>query len=82
MGGGHSAATVLRDVLELAASRGNLYRYEVHWLLRKPGSVAEPYHEVADDPLPSRLQLVQLANKVAGYTPGSLGGGGARQLRR
>ena len=79
VGGGYSAATVLRDLLELAASRGNLYLFEIHWLLRKPSSGgARPYAEVADDPLPSRDRLVQLANNIATYSPGALGGGGGR----
>jgi hypothetical protein len=77
VGSGYSAATVLRDVLELAASRGNLYTYEVHWLLRKPaGAGAKPYVELENDPLPSRAKLVELANQVATCTPGALGGGG------
>jgi threonine dehydrogenase-like Zn-dependent dehydrogenase len=78
VGSGHSASTVLRDILELAASRGNLYTFEVHWLLRKPRAAGAPHVEVADDPLPQRRQLDELANRIAGYTKGSNGGGGGK----
>ena len=77
VGGGYGAATVLRDIIELAASRGNLYTYEIDWIVRRPSSAgAKPYPEISDDPLPSRDKLVKLANSVANYSPGALGGGG------
>ena len=76
VGGGYSAATTLRALLELAASRGNLYRFDIDWLLRKPTAAGLPYAQLEDDPLPSRGELVDIANKIAGYTHGLGGGGG------
>eukprot|EP00966_Prymnesium_polylepis_P081347 1884540-Prymnesium_polylepis.1 len=65
VGGGYSAATTLRGLLNLAAARAGAVQLEVDWLLRKPRGAGKPYAEVADDPLPSRAALVELANEVA-----------------
>ena len=76
VGGGYSAATTLRSLLEHARSRAGSVTLEVDWLLRRPAASGEPYAVVPDDPLPSRDELVQFANGVAAgetrFTAGTL----------
>lgn len=69
VGAGYSAATTLRSILELAASREGIYAFDVHWLLRKKAQAGTPYAALDDDPLPSRAKLVELANALASHTP-------------
>jgi thioredoxin reductase len=59
VGGGHSAATVIR---ELAHSPGT----GITWAVRKP--VIEPYERIKDDPLPERGSLLIEANRLARST--------------
>ena len=59
VGGGHSAATVIR---ELARSPGT----GITWAVRKP--VIEPYERIKDDPLPERGSLLIEANRLARST--------------
>ena len=78
VGGGYSAATTLRSLLELGASRAGEISLEIEWLLRKPSAAGAPYAVVEDDPLPSRELLVSLANNVAA---GTYTGGGSTIVR-
>ena len=73
VGGGYSAATTIRSVLELAASRHHLYEFTVHWLLRKPYSAGAPYRSFESDPLPARAALVDLANNIASQNANEIG---------
>ena len=72
VGGGYSAATTINALVDLAASRANTFKIDVEWFLRKPAAKGAPYAPTggADDPLPSRAKLVELANHVAGSHDG------------
>ena len=79
VGGGYGAAVTVRAILELAASRGNLYQFHVHWLLRSPRAAGAPYAPLDDADkslLPARANLIDLANSMAEARTGG-GGGGA-----
>ena len=75
VGGGYSAATTLRSILELAADRGNLYKYDIHWLLRRPRSEGMPYSVDDDEHLQQRAALGEMANGISEHTAGGGGGG-------
>ena len=59
VGGGHSAATVIRELTRLSGS-------QVTWAVRK--SANEPYDRIKDDPLPERDSLLIEANSLAKST--------------
>lgn len=63
VGGGYSAATTLRALVDLA--KDGDFPLRVVWLLRKPSSAGPPYAVVPDDPLPARGALVAFANALA-----------------
>lgn len=58
IGDGYSAATTLRQLLELRRSED----LDIHWLLDDDTS---PYEERDDDPLPQRRDLSRFGNRVA-----------------
>lgn len=75
VGGGHSAATTVLALAELA-DREPATRFL--WLTRTPPG---GLHRVPDDPLPARDALVRRANALSGEAPeGSAWRGGARVL--
>lgn len=59
VGGGYSAATVLRDLLALREQAPDT---RVHWVVRGLG---DPYPRIANDALPDRDALAALANACA-----------------
>ncbi len=60
IGAGHSAATVVLALAEVAAAHAGT---EVHWIVRK--SAAQPAVGVPDDPLPARAALARRVNEYA-----------------
>jgi len=70
VGAGHSAATTLKLLEELAATEPAT---QIAWVFRQPAD-AEPFARFEDDPLPERDALSAFANRaatgrVAGITP-------------
>jgi cation diffusion facilitator CzcD-associated flavoprotein CzcO len=59
VGGGHSAATVIRELAHLPGTG-------ITWAVRKP--VIEAYERIKDDPLPERGSLLIEANRLARST--------------
>lgn len=59
IGDGHSAATALLALQEIARAGAPLH---VHWISR---ARATAFHEVDGDPLPARLELARRANEIA-----------------
>ena len=67
VGGGFSAATVVRDFARLITeSEGT----RVTWALRDSGP--EPVHPIDHDPLPERVELTAIANRLATDPPPGL----------
>ncbi len=59
VGTGYSAITTLSNLLELSEQAPGT---RVTWCTRKLGA---PYHRLESDPLPERLRLVELGNRIA-----------------
>jgi thioredoxin reductase len=66
VGGGHSAATALRD-FETLAARGDAP--DVTWVHPAPPSGGDPFPIVADDSLAERRALATEANRIAREAP-------------
>jgi len=81
LGGGYSAATTMRALVELAARHEQSMSLEIDWLLRKPAASGAPYSTIADDPLPSRESLVGFANTLASGATEVCGGATVRVHR-
>lgn len=59
VGGGHSAATVVRDLGQLRISAP---RTAIIWLIRRQNEI--PLSDVPNDPLPERARLIAEANRL------------------
>ena len=68
IGDGHSAATALRVLHDLASESSRHAPEHVDWILRDRGGRA-PFEVIPDDPLPARRGLADAANRIAASAP-------------
>ena len=67
VGSGYGAATTLSSIIELAASRENLYEYSVHWFIRSRRDEGEPFAKDVVR-LPAMAKLAERLNLHAVHT--------------